>query len=160
MPPANTTYSQVDGGADAGQQQQPAFFSKLGATIKQIAPYVAPIANRLAATFGNSASLQAEYKDKEIAMQQRHAELAEQLNQSQLQNQELNRQLLTKQVANVRSPEEVEAMKPPTDVVAPMPEGGGYGHYSRTFNPVTKQYETKPTMVGMQVPNPASQAQS
>lgn len=152
-------YSQVDGGADQQAPQQGGFFSRLGAGLKKVMPYVTPIANRLAAAAGNYGPLELEHQQKELEIQQAHERTQEALAQSQMQNQELNRQLLQKQIANVRTPEETEAMKPPADVVAPMPEGG-MGHYNRSFNPVTKQWETNPTMVPTPVPNPAAQARA
>ena len=141
--------------------QQGGFFSRLGAGLKQVMPYITPIANRLAAAAGNYGPLELEHQQKELELQQAHQKTQDALAQSQMQNQELNRQLLQKQIENVRTPEQTAAAQleqagkleeqkninaPPTDVVAPM-EGGGMGHYNRTFNPVTKQWETKPTMI-------------
>jgi len=155
--PANALPSQSDPANTV--QSQGGFFSRLGAGLKQVMPYVTPIANRLAAAVGNYGPLELEHQQKELELQQAHEQTQKALADSQMQNQELNRQLLQKQIANVRSPEETEALKPPTDIVAPMPEGG-YGHYNRAFNPQTKQFETTPTMVNQQVPNPAVGAQA
>ncbi len=140
----------------------PGFFSRIGAFLKTAAPYIQPIADRLAAAAGN-------YAPMELERQQREDALRQQLTQSQLQNQDLSRQLTQKQIDNYETPEQQRAAAvtqagalervrnenaPPTDLVAPT-DDGGYGHYSRSFNQQTGQWDVKPTMVTRQVPNPA-----
>lgn len=97
MAPPNTTFSQVDGGADSGQQG--GFFSRLGAGLKKVMPYVTPIANRLAAAAGNYGPIELEHQQHQDALQSA-------LTQSQLQNQDLNRQLTQKQLENYQTPEQ------------------------------------------------------
>lgn len=104
----NAVYSQVDGG---GQQppQQGGFFSRLGAGLKQVMPYITPIANRLAAAAGNYGPLELEHQQKELELQQAHQKTQDALAQSQIQNQELNRQLLQKQIGDFQTHEQKAA---------------------------------------------------
>lgn len=133
-------------------------FQKIGLALPSIA-------NRLAAAFGNYGPLHEEQRQQQLGMQQ-------QLQNSTLQDQALNRQHLQQQIDNYQTPAQQDAraltnagalekqrnaLAPPTDVVAPMPEGG-MGHYNRSYNAQSGQWETNPTMVNQQLPNPARQA--
>jgi hypothetical protein len=150
------------------QLRQPGgFFSKIGAVLKTIAPYLEPIGARLAAAGGN-------YGPMELARQQREDALRQQLTQSQLQNQDLTRQLTQKQIDNYQTPAQAaqanldyqrqleiqrNQLNPPKDIVAPM-DGGGMGHYSQSTDysdPQHPRLVTTPTMVTKQVPNPTQQ---
>jgi hypothetical protein len=152
--------------------QQGGFFSRIGAFLKTAAPYIQPIADRLAAAAGNYAPMELERQQREDALRQSQFQLQSQLQQSQLQNQDLQRQLTQKQLENYQTPAQVAQAQldqqtklhqmetdftPPKDIVAPM-DTGGMGHYSQTsrWNPNTQQMETNtvPTMVTRQVPNP------
>lgn len=153
------------GSGEAQQNPQPGFFSKIGHAIKTFAPYIAPIANRLAATFGNGASLEAEYRDKEMALRQGHEQMAQQLNQLQLENANLNRQLLQKQVENYRTPEQTAAaaltQAGALEDVKNLHAAGkdtttaGGGIVEDVYDPTTKQRVTRPKMMTTQAPNPA-----
>ncbi len=167
MTPANPIMSGSPGAEPLSNPPlQRGFFSRIGAFLKTAAPYIAPIADRLAAAAGNYAPMEAERQQREDALRQ-------QLTQSTLQNQDLTRQLTQKQLDNYQTPAQQQAAAvaqagalervrnenaPPTDIVAPM-DDGSYGHYSRSFNQQTGQWEVKPTMVTRQVPNPAVAAQ-
>src|SRR6266404_5027771 len=137
-------------------------FSKIGAALKNIGPYIVPAANRLAAAAGNYGPLEEEHRQRQEA-------LTAQLASSNLQNPELNRQLLTKQIANVRSPEETAAAGveqagkledvkvlhgPSTNIISPI-EGGGARYVENTYDPATGQRVNRPKMMTEQVPNPA-----
>src|SRR6266550_4525652 len=91
------------GTEQTGSSPQPGgFFSRLGAGLKQIMPYVTPIANRLAAAAGN-------YGPLELEQQQRQENMQQQLQRSQLANQDLTRQLTQKNLDNYRTPEQIAA---------------------------------------------------
>ena len=79
--------------------QQRGFFSRIGAVLKTIAPYIPPVADRLAAAAGN-------YAPMELERQQREDALRQSLTQSQLQNQDLTRQLTHKQIDNYQTPDQ------------------------------------------------------
>src|SRR5258708_33680915 len=96
-------------------QQGGGFFSNLGSKLKQVMPYITPIANRLAAAAGNYGPIELEHQQNELQLQQAHQKTQEALAQSQMQNSELNRQLLTKQISNIRTPEEQAAAKLSSD---------------------------------------------
>jgi len=141
------------------------FFSKIGTFLRQNGPAISSaiseIGAHLAAAGGN-------YVPIELERQQRRDLLQQQLAQSSMDTANLNRQFLLKQYENYETPAQREAgalrlhgaeleqantYAKPTDIVAPMPEGG-LGHYNQRWNPQTKQFETSPTMVGREVPNP------
>lgn len=108
----NPAFSQVDGGADAGQPQGGGgFFSQLGSGLKKVMPYLTPIMNRLAAAAGNYGPIELEHQQRQQQMEQDRLGLQQQLQQSQMQTSELNRQLLSKQVENYQTPEQAEALR-------------------------------------------------
>jgi hypothetical protein len=132
----------------------PGFFSKIGAFLKTAAPYIQPIADRLAAAAGNYQPIELERQEREDALRQSQFQLQSHLQQSQLANQDLTRQLTQKQLDNYQTPAQVAQSQldqqtklrqletdftPPKDIVAPM-ESGGMGHYSQTsrWNPNTQ----------------------
>jgi len=83
-------------------RQSQGFFSKIGAVLKTIAPYIQPVADHLAAAAGN-------YEPLELARQQRQDALQQQLQQSQMANQDLTRQLTQRQIDNYQTPDQQSA---------------------------------------------------
>ena len=83
-------------------QKPSGFFSKIGAVLKTIAPYIQPVADHLAAVAGN-------YEPLELARQQRQDALQQQLRQSQMANQDLTRQLTQQQIDNYQTPDQQSA---------------------------------------------------
>lgn len=144
------------------------FFSKLGSIVKTAAPYIQQIGNSLVGAGGSPEQLQQLGASNELALRRQQLGMQQQLQQSQLQSQDLQRQLEQKQIENIRTPEEIAAanlanqrvsltqqreLAPPQDLVAPT-DTGQMGHFQRTFNPQTSQYEVSPTMMNKEVPNP------
>lgn len=159
------------------QPQQPQGpFGKIGAFLKQVMPYVTPVANRLAAAAGNYGPIELEHQQREDALKQSQFGLQQQLQQSTLQNQDLQRQLTTHQIAlsTPGSPEYAAKQQgdvtqaaaiedarnlhaPPKDSVAQVPSGGGQGYYEEAYDPTQGKRVTTPKMVTTQVPNPERQ---
>src|ERR1700680_4398315 len=104
----NPMMSGSPGGEPVANLQQPpqpgGFFSKIGAVLKTIAPYIQPIADRLAAAAGNYAPMELERQQREDALRQSQFQLQSQLQQSQMANQDLTRQLTQKQIDNYQTP--------------------------------------------------------
>jgi hypothetical protein len=132
--------------------QQGGFFSRIGAFLKTAAPYIQPIADRLAAAAGNYAPMELERQQREDALRQSQFQLQSQLQQSQLQNQDLQRQLTQKQLENYQTPEQaaqttvnVKRAETPTTYAA---DNGQVGIADTDLKGVTS-----PRMVTL--PNPA-----
>jgi len=141
--------------------QQSGFFGRIGRALKAAAPYIQPIADRLAAAFGNSEPLERE-------LQQRRDLLQQQLAQSTMETANLNRQRLSQEVQNYESPAQQRAAllqqtgaledvrnlhAAPKDIVSPT-EGGGAGYVEEAYDPATNARITRPKMMTTQTPNP------
>lgn len=139
--------------------QQRGLFSRIGAVLKTIAPYVQPVADRLAAAAGN-------YAPMELERQQREDALKQSLTQSQLQNQDLTRQLTQKQLDNYQTPDQQRAAAvtqagaledirnlhaPEKDINTPQ------GLVGESYDPTANRRVLRPRMMTTQVPNPALQ---
>ena len=83
------------------------YTARIGQFLKTAAPYIQPIADRLAAAAGNYAPMEAERQQREDMLKQSQFQLQSQLQQSQLQNQDLQRQLTQKQIDNHQTPAQV-----------------------------------------------------
>lgn len=145
--PPGTSGTFQDAESQGAQPKKMGFFGKLGTVVAQHMPEIQESLAHLAAVGGNYGPLQ------ELQTQQEFG-LRRQLAQSQLDNQSLNRQLLQRQLDNSRSPEEMEALKPPTQFTG-LDENNQPILYQRSFNPTTRSFENKPATYQAQVENPA-----
>lgn len=152
----NPMYSQVDGGADSRPPQGSGFFSKIGHVIKTIAPYIGPVANRLAAAFGNDAPLERE-------LQQRRDLLQQQLANSQMDTANLNRQFLQKRLGDYETPTQERAAAVTQagairdiDVLHGVAKdiNTPQGLVEESYDPATNRRTLRPKMMTTQVPNP------
>jgi hypothetical protein len=145
----------------AAAPQQRGFFGKIGTVIKNIAPYIGPIADSLAAAGGN-------YAPMEMRHQQREDSLRQLLAQSQIESASLNRKMLQQQYENYESPAQQRAAAvtqagaleqaraanaPPTETTSTMPDNQ-VGRFSKKYNPATGDFDIRPEMATQQVPNP------
>jgi hypothetical protein len=136
-------------------QPQPAgFWGTLAKYIQVIAPMVQSAGAHLAAAYHNYGPLMEMQQENELAMRRS-------MLQSQLQSAAQQRQLEQLNIDNYQTPAQRQQMAldtfqkqqelerqyaPPQDVIGPD-ASGQLAHYSRQYNPTTKQYETTPTMV-------------
>lgn len=180
MSDTNPVMSGSPGGEPVSNPQQPqqpqGAFGKIGAFLKQVMPYVTPVANRLAAAAGNYGPIELEHQQREQQMEQSRLTLAQQLQQSTLQNQDLQRQVTQHQLAlsTPGSPEytasqeasvkhagdiaDVNALHAPSHDTIVANESGQPGYVTSEYDKATNTRVTHPKMITSQVPNPDRQA--
>src|SRR5579859_4201673 len=156
MPP-DPTAIQPDPSQQPQQGGGGGLFSKIGAALRNIGPYIVPAANRLAAAAGNYGPLEEEHRQTQLQLQRANLQREQQLSQAQIENEGLRAQLTQKQIENTRSPEEQEALKPPAQFTGVDPNTNQPVVYQRSFDAATKSYVNKPATVAGQVPNPEYQ---